>query len=170
MSAESETGGVISGARKKSTKILYHFTALAHLKSIQRDGLTRGGVWTSPNDGLNGVWLTARNTSSGNGNPVETVAGWWGKGDVRITVTIPRSDSCLFRWSRWGRKHCTPEWFDTLNDAGSHWRDWYIYFNLIPPEQFKAVDILNPDAPREFPRENISMMPPLTSAFRRVGG
>src|SRR5262249_20131844 len=62
------------------------------------------------------------------------------KTEVRITV-CDLSSSSLVRWSRWGPKNCEPGWYDRLcvTDGHQH-RTWWVYFDLIPPSLFTAVE------------------------------
>jgi hypothetical protein len=75
------------------------------------------------------------------------IQGVLGKCDVRIRVIVPSTDPKLASWRKWGRKYCDPKCFDVLNRSGSGWKTWYIYFGVIEPSRFTAVDILNPEAP-----------------------
>jgi hypothetical protein len=142
--------------------ILYHFTGHHHIDAIRREGLSKGDVPTSLNEGVNGVWFTSSPEPGGHGIPEKThdftpaesaeyfqktglrLKGTIGKCDVRITVVIPSTDRALVPWSKWGRKHCDPHAFQTLNRLGAAWRTWFIYWRAIEPARFRAVDVLRP--------------------------
>jgi hypothetical protein len=144
--------------------ILYHFTSHLHMDAIAREGLTKGDVPTSLTRGVNGVWFTTSSEPCGHGLP-ERVRDFTseesevifriygirikgvkaaGKHDVRIGVVIPSTDRALVTWSRWGRKHCEPGFFQALNECGPAWRTWFIYFGTILPARFRSVEILRP--------------------------
>ena len=60
---------------------------------------------------------------------------------VRITVVIPSSDRRLVRWLTWGHKHCEPGFYDALA-KGNHHKTWWLYFGIVAPDQFRAIDYL----------------------------
>lgn len=141
--------------------ILHHYTCHEHLPKILAEGLSKGDVPTSATDGKNGVWFTTWNKPEGHGvgrggvlTPVEISyyrtqgriisdgARFPNKEAIRITVMIPSSDRKLVTWTKWGRKHCEPRFFNALNRKGHNWRTWYIYFGVIPSARFKSIDVL----------------------------
>lgn len=147
--------------------LLFHFTARDRLASIMEGGLSRGDVPVNgpEGEGLNAVWLTTDRSSDGHGlggselmtdedrlrifrwkgeMPPEG-ARWANKRAVRITVKLPSSDAKLKEWLPWARKRLDPDWLAQLNEAGGgnrKARTWRLYFGIIPPSAFVAVDVL----------------------------
>ena len=147
--------------------LLYHFTAVELLESIMREGLTRGDVPLTPTTSRTGVWLTTLyqpdNPGQGGGSlpspamqhpqlkelsrPEDTEIPPPNKLAVRITVSILSSDRRLDRWMRWAPRHLELTWFHMLNELGGGptlATTWWIYWGIIPPQRFIAVDILDP--------------------------
>lgn len=148
--------------------ILYHFTASSFLQSIREEGLTRGEVPLSSRKTINGVWLTTDPNPEGHGlsdggqlspaeirdmkargflaqNAPDIGISWSDKRSARITVRIPSTDRNLKRWTSWGRKRLTPEWFEALSGTGGGHqkaRSWYICFRAITPAEFLSVEVL----------------------------
>ena len=138
--------------------ILNHFTCTEHLPSILADGLNRGDVPTSRSTGENGVWFTTNETPQGHGLrdgverqatpkelaamglPADAPVFWPNKHAVKIKVMIPSRDRLLVPWWKWGRKHCEPAFFDTLNKIGPEYKTWFIYFGTVSPDQFLSVE------------------------------
>jgi hypothetical protein len=149
--------------------ILYHFTAAEYLDVIQRDGLSKGDVPLAKTQGINAVWLTTDSEPEGHGltdghvltaderaawgrvfgrEPPPPGARFPNKRAVRITVKIPSSDKSLVHWPRWARKRLEPSWYDALNRTASggrkgQERTWWLYFGVISPDRFAAVEILD---------------------------
>lgn len=147
--------------------LLYHFTTHDHFKSIEREGLTRGEVPLSATRVLNAVWLTSDRAPGGHGIATETremsmeeKAGLLrldpkldisrpllvaNKSEVRISVRVPAGDRNLVAWQRWARKRLAPEWYDALSRSGGQkHKTWFLYWGVIPPSWFTAVDVLCP--------------------------
>jgi hypothetical protein len=143
--------------------ILYHFTAVERIDAIMKEGLTRGDVPTSTRGGRNGVWLTSDPEPVGHGvdeaaemteedrNFVLEWRGilppkgtkWQNKRAVRITVVVPTTDRKLVKWTTWGRRHCEQGMYECLLKAGgSKYDTWYVYFGIVEPSKFRAVDYL----------------------------
>ena len=151
--------------------LLYHFTCHEYMERISREGLNRGDVplrRIAPLYETNAVWLTDISQPEGCGLsdarefteedrlqyfkvfgellPPNSV--YPDKKAVRITVVIPSSDRRLKRWLNYGRKHCEPGFYDELVRAdGRTHKHWWLYFGIIPPDQFRAVDYLNSTRP-----------------------
>lgn len=141
--------------------ILYHHTAEEHLDQILREGLTKGDVPTSQTEGVNGVWFTTSASPEGHGLLGGRLmsdderefyrrlrgflpppgARYPNKKAVRITVMIPSTDRRLVPWSKWGRKHCEPQFFKALNECGPMHKSWFIYFGAIDPSRFTSVHV-----------------------------
>jgi hypothetical protein len=64
------------------------------------------------------------------------------KAEARITVTELPKSHWLRRWSRWARDYVEPEIYQELarRDGAKH-LDWYLYWGVIPPECFAAVEL-----------------------------
>lgn len=149
--------------------ILFHFTAIEYIEDIKKEGLNRGDVPTSMYDGRNGVWLTSDPEPSGHGLsereeltdedrnslwrctgslPPKGSSFFPNKLAVRITVVVPTTDRKLVRWRKWSRKHCEPKTYDLLTKANGHKHDtWWIYFGLIEPSRFRAIEYLSQGTP-----------------------
>lgn len=150
--------------------LLYHYTAHNRLPSIMEEGLRLGDVPVNGPTaaGLNAVWLTTDRDSDGHGlgagareltenerrfmlqwkgeMPPEG-ARWDNKRAVRITVKLSSSDRNLKDWLPWARKRLAPEWLAQLTGAAGGQRKaktWKLYFGVIPPSAFVAVDVLEP--------------------------
>lgn len=67
---------------------------------------------------------------------------------VRITIKLPSADPALKAWWRWSRSHCEPGYAERLEKAagcgGRKAKTWYLYFGIIPPAAFTAIDVLKP--------------------------
>jgi hypothetical protein len=147
--------------------LLYHFTAHERLPGILDGGLSKGDVPINgpTGKGLNAVWLTTDSTSEGHGlgksglmtdvdrhrifqwkgeMPPEGTR-WANKRAVRITVKLASQDRNLKEWLPWARRRLEPGWLAQLNESGGgsrKARTWRLYFGVIPPSAFVAVDIL----------------------------
>jgi hypothetical protein len=148
--------------------LLYHFTTRDHVRSILQSGLTRGAVHTSAATQLNAVWLTTDPGPDGHG--LEWGADfmsdldrreakhWSGKlpppgarfpkeASVRITVALEAGDRNLHEWLPWARRQLKPDWMAYLHPvAGGNLRKaktWRLYFGIIPPAAFAAVEELS---------------------------
>jgi hypothetical protein len=147
--------------------ILYHFTCREYMDSIFRDGLNRGDVpiqLVGPLSETNAVWLTTQQQPNGCGlsnaahvlteaerQAYQKMLGvlppegtrFPDKSTVRIKVMIPSTDRRLKRWLTFGRKHCEPGLYEAFVRAdGQAHKSWWIYFGIISPDQFQAVDYL----------------------------
>ncbi len=145
--------------------LLYHFTSRENLSQIATTGLSRGMVPVSPTEARNGVWLTTDPGPGGhgleNGGKIMTeldrqqALDWTGvlplpgtrfpkQGPVRITVDLPTSDRNLHEWLPWARQNLSPEWLAVLHSVALgnliKAKTWRIYFGVIPPESFLAID------------------------------
>lgn len=148
--------------------LLYHFTAHDRLGSIMEAGLNKGDVPLSETTGMNAVWLTTDPAPDGHGLDAAGVlddaarytmlrlfgelppegSRWSDKTAVRITVRLPSGDRNLKDWLPWARKRASADWLSRLHSAaGGHRkaRTWKLYFGVVPPSAFVAVDILRPD-------------------------
>lgn len=144
--------------------LLYHFTTRRYLDSILADGLNQGGVELSATETINGVWLTTSREPVGIGrlsggipsaaqkikmaqigmiswDMLNAPLEWPDKREVRITVKLARADRRLVRWDNWSRKHTDPRFRAGLiaTDGDGH-KGWHVYFGVIPPESFAAVE------------------------------
>jgi hypothetical protein len=142
---------------------LYHFTAREHLPAIQAQGLSIGAVKIGIGTAqiLNAVWLTSDPNPDGHGlsdggpipqeereayrkvigiEPDEVLPNTRA---ARITVRILLTDRKLKRWSTWSNRKVEPHWRDALNKTGGG-KDatWFLYFGVIPPERFDAIDLM----------------------------
>ena len=161
--------------------ILYHYTTHRYLAAIMEQGLTRGEVPISDKEWLNGVNLTTSPEPSGHGLQdgweviTEAVAAKYAakginvrvgtafpdKREVRIKVKIPSSDRNLQQWLPWARKHVPHDYIERLINS-SHAnpraaRSWFIYWGVVPPSAFLAVDHLKPPyLPPELERDGVA--------------
>jgi len=143
--------------------ILYHFTAIEYLESIEANGINRGEVALSPTEVINGAWFTTNSEPQGHGltdgaivdaeslrilNPNKIIPDdmrkvFPDKRCIRIKVKIPSTDRDLVHWPRWGKRRLTTEWFNALNAAGGaeRWQadSWYICFRTVKPSEFLEV-------------------------------
>jgi hypothetical protein len=142
--------------------IFYHFTTHRHVAPIRSEGLRRGDVPTSMRDGVNGIWFTSSSVPSRHDlteimnyysadeadaffrKSSRRLRGVLGKCEVRIRVAIPITNRALVAWSKWGREHCDPHFFEMLNCLGPAWRTWYVFFGIVRPTEFQAIDVLIP--------------------------
>jgi hypothetical protein len=145
--------------------LLYHFTAADYLDDIKEQGLTKGVVPLSSTDWLNAVWLTTDCNPVGHGltdgreatcqekilqglDPA-VPARFPDHRAVRITVRIPSSDRKLRHWPAWGKKRLRPDWYRTLSrTGGGKEKTWWLYWGVIPPERFDAIELLRARAPK----------------------
>lgn len=150
--------------------IFYHFTGHHALPGILAEGLNRGEAPISDTRVATAVNLTTDRDPSGHGldggGEVITAEqsayyrlqfGWdipagsvvANKRAVRITIKLPSTDRNLRQWRSWSRKNCEPGYADRLEAAAGHGgrkaKTWWLYFGVIPPSAFVAVDILEPD-------------------------
>lgn len=148
--------------------ILYHFTAMSMLDAILREGLTRGDVPLTAEDGINAVWFTTDPEPSGHGlsdgGPLspEMVAeverrtgrkfpdgiGTPDKRRVRISVVISSRDATLKQWLPFARKRLSSDWLDALHSAAGgkpKARTWFIYLGTVPAERFRSVEVRGAD-------------------------
>jgi hypothetical protein len=147
-------------------KTFYHFTSLERLPAIKREGLRLGDVPTSARSGENGVWLTTDSSPSGHGLSVNRemtsqerhfVLSWKGvlppegtrfedRTAVRIVIRKMPDIGQLVRWKRWGRRNCKSGIYDALiRGGGTKHGSWYVFFGIIPPENFAAIEFRNAD-------------------------
>jgi hypothetical protein len=145
-------------------KVLYHFTARELLPAIMREGLRLGDVPTGMFSGENAVWLTTLPNPSGHGlgsareltdEDREFHRQWRGvllpkgaryadKRAVRITIGELPEPRRLVRWSRWGRQRVASHVYGALVRAdGSKHGSWFLYWGVIPPDRFAAVEFRN---------------------------
>lgn len=145
--------------------LLYHFTAEEHLDQIMSAGLSKGDVPISERDGVNAVWLTSDKKTDGHGlsesremtsderSALSDLTGrvvppgtrFADKRAIRITVKILQSDRKLKYWPKYAAKKLEPAWRAILNKTGGgKEKTWYLYFGVIPPDQFESVDDLRP--------------------------
>src|SRR4051812_37978511 len=118
--------------------ILYHFTSLYALPSIQREGLTKGEVPVSENERATGPNLT------GSGNPFSQ---HWREGSVvnkamvRITVELDQADTRLKNWRNqvWRGGNDARKLLDPYGQG----KFWWIYFGIIPTSAFRKVELLD---------------------------
>jgi hypothetical protein len=111
---------------------LYHYTSSAHLRGIDRYGLTVGDVPIdlARNTGRVGVWLTSKDDPTGHGLGGSAV----NKSEVRLTVDIP-NEKPLWLWDEWSASEVPPHTRSILEQAdGASARFWYIYFGWIKRE------------------------------------
>ncbi|MGA1852636.1 hypothetical protein VH570_17525 [Sphingobium sp. HT1-2] len=149
--------------------LLYHYTSASRIASIYESGLNKGEVPLTQNTALNGVWLTTDSSPSGHGlgearlfTEAERLSvfqrtgmmppqdqHWDNKREVRITIKLPSNNPNLSRWSKWGRKNLERNWYDALSVAGGgeqKAKTWWVYWGVITPDMFVAVDHLAPSA------------------------
>jgi hypothetical protein len=119
---------------------LYHFTNHIWLRRIQKEGISRGDVPTSPTEGFNAVWLTSNGDAASQGTMLEK------KLSVRLTVEIDSGDPLLKTWLQVMREHrVSGRWRKTLNDLGGGTEaHWYVYLGTVSPDRIVSVDILSP--------------------------
>lgn len=121
---------------------LYHFTAERFLKSIKKNGLTKGVMVKSMNPPqfiMGKQWLTK--------NPHFEQS--WAKGtgrlpykrnEVRLTIEIPEDYQHQCKpWSQ--MKFLTPEVADMLSAFGDP-ENWYVFDGSISQHWIKAVQLL----------------------------
>lgn len=123
---------------------LYHFTANRFLKSIKKEGLTRGVIPTSlfpPEFIFNYQWLTCNDNFT---QEWETPTGrlCYRRNEVRLTIHIPASmEHYLIPMRR--VRELTPNLFDDLvryGDPDNH----YVYKGKVFPAWILRVDY-NPE-------------------------
>lgn len=149
--------------------ILYHFTSRERLPIILESGLSKGEVPLNDRETLNAVNLTTDPSPHGHGLdhaghvvtddesariflrtdsliPPGTV--YINKKAVRITVKIPSSDRALKDYLPWARKHIEPNYLRRLiavsGGGNAKAKTWKLYFGVIEPRAFVAVDMLEP--------------------------
>jgi len=146
---------------------LYHFTSRAHLPAIEQKGLAFGVVHVSASERRNAVWLTTDPGANGHGLEAggafmsdaerREAREWSGvmpppgarfpkNADVRISVELEPNDPHLHEWLPWARRHLDPDWMAHLHPIASGTlkkaKTWRLYFGLIPPTAFVALDEL----------------------------
>jgi hypothetical protein len=147
----------------------YHFTSRIHLGEIMRGGLSRGGVHVARDRLLNAVWLTTDPGDQGHGlewggafmSELERreAQEWSGtelphgarfpkNADVRISVDVEEGDANLHEWLPWARRRIEPDWLAFLHPVAlgnlNKAKSWRLYFGVIPPQSFVAVEELAP--------------------------
>ncbi len=128
---------------------LYHFTSKQHLRYIKKMGLSRGDVPLNPYTiGEHAVWLTTDLQSK---RQKWAEHGVFDKTECRIKVDIPVSDSRLIKWSVYAKqKNVSDKWYRALDVTGGGGSDnWYLFFGVIKPELFKAVQELKQEINEE---------------------
>lgn len=145
--------------------LLYHFTERQLLPRIHETGLSRGAVPVAPGRWLNAVWLTTDGGPGGHGLESggafmteaqrQQAYEWTGTlpprgarlpkaAEARIAVEVPAGDRNLHEWLPWARRHLSPEWLAQLHPVGggnlTQARTWRLYFGVIDPSQFVAVE------------------------------
>jgi hypothetical protein len=137
--------------------LLYHYTGHVFLPSIQEQGLSRGTVLISLRDRMNAVWLTSDPTAADHGLALDPEicdelsrkaggkARMTNKLAVRISVKIPANDQRLVYWPKWAKKRVHPVFYDVLAKTGGNMENtWWLYWGIIPPSWFVAIDELEP--------------------------
>lgn len=125
--------------------LLYHYTSPAHLRGIDRHGLTIGDVVTDFGnfEGLVGVWLTSSQSPTGHGlggSPLD-------KTKIRLTVDVSE-DGKLVRWADWAPMHISLDTARRLIAAGGQSADsWYIYFGHIPRNRILSAESVEDGKP-----------------------
>lgn len=120
---------------------LYHYTSLAILPAILRDGLTKGDVPLDAYQSINAVCLTIRDA------PPRRVLvngqnGSFDKTGMRIAVEVNHTDPLLVRWEHFPQQfRVDARFFRRLNAVSgvNAVRDWYIYLGKIPSEWFTEI-------------------------------
>lgn len=117
---------------------LYHFTRPSNVEDIQRLGIIRGDVPTTPGGGFNAPWLTD--------DPEPASQSWivmTDKNKVRITVNI-KNDNKLRKWSSFAKSAGVDgTWYAMLDRAGGGKSEsWYIHMGRIPPTWITNIEFL----------------------------
>ena len=65
---------------------------------------------------------------------------------VRISVKIPPNDhQRLVYWPKWAKSRLHPDLYDALAITGGNMdKTWWLYWGVIPPAWFVAIDKLEP--------------------------
>jgi hypothetical protein len=119
--------------------LLYHYTSPAHLRAIDRHGLTVGDVVTdfAKFEGLVGVWLNGHGLG---GSSLD-------KTKIRLTVDASE-DGKLVRWADWAPLHISLDTAQRLIAAGGHSADsWYVYFGWIPRNRILSAESVEDGQP-----------------------
>ena len=109
--------------------LLYHFTSAAHLRAIDKHGLTVGDVGTSFErlEGRSGVWLTSSADPAGHG----LNGSLFDKTRIRLTVDVPEDDQ-LTKRTEWAPRNISDGTARRLIRAGGQSAEtWYVYFRWI---------------------------------------
>ena len=134
---------------KKPILRLYHFTYPCYVKSILRQGISRGDVPVAkrilPTERCfnNAAWFTAV--------PFPQLQKWsnldQGGAAFRVTVEFDLHDYNLWHWRDLARfLEIDPAWYKALNHSGFADK-WYVYCNEpVLPSRFKEVVCTRPEA------------------------
>ena len=126
--------------------ILYHFTSMLHRIFIDREGMNRGECPVNDKLILNHPNLTIDPSPHNQG---WSVVGRGGnvvnKQAVRYTVEIPDGDENLLTWTDLTRLHGMSKATYWRYNAAGGWcaKNWWIYRGTVPPDWFKAVEVLS---------------------------
>jgi hypothetical protein len=137
--------------------LLYHYTGHVFLPFIQENGLSRGRVLINLRDRMNAVWLTHDPTAADHGlapdpeicDELSRKRGrqvqMTNKLAVRISVEIPLNDQKLVYWPKWAKSRLHPAFYDAMAKTGGNMdKTWWLYWGVIPPAWFIAIDVLQP--------------------------
>ena len=135
----------------------YHYTCREYLPNIAREGRRRGEVPLTKCKVIQAVWLTTDPNPEGHGlsDGDEVIAPklfglppgaklrFPNKRAIRFKVIIPETGGELVRWSEWGRRRLTPQWYRKLNlIGGGKAGTWYVYFGVIAPSYLDPFDLV----------------------------
>jgi hypothetical protein len=118
--------------------VLYHFTNLANLPTILREGLVKGRVPLAPTD-----YRRAPNLTS-NPNPRAqhwALGGATDKTKVRLSVRIPEGEPRLEAWRDVCRRLRVDQHWQRGLDPFGQGKSWFVFRGVMPPEWITVVDV-----------------------------
>ena len=118
--------------------LLYHFTCLAHLPEVIRDGITKGEVPTGPIRYANSPQAANLTKNPKREDQHWTYGSACDKARIRLTMEIPDSELTSFR-EVVERYKIRNSW---AKRAGPNYarRQWYFAFGGVRPDQIRLVE------------------------------